>query len=397
MSTSTGTPVWRLVAERELRTKLRDKTFLAGIAFSLVLLVVALVVSSFVGGGSDDYDVAVTDQGSSQVVEQAQTALRATGSTDDTVASRSFDDVSAAEAAVRDGDVDAALLPAGDGYEVVGNDEVDSSLRTALATAVSKSALASNAAEAGVEVSALQQGTGLEQRLLDPEADQSGALQGVAFGFVIIFFVTALGFGMSIAQSVVQEKESRVVEILAAAVPIRAMLWGKIAGNTALALGQVVLLVAVAMVGLNLTGQGGLVASVGPAVGWYVALFVLGFVALASLWSVAGAMAGSQQDLQSTTLPAQMILLIPYMVSIFASDKVSEIMSMLPIVSTMTMPGRIAQGGVPLWQIGVAVLTTVVAAIVFVRIGTRLYERTLLQTGRKIGYREAFHMTDTAG
>ncbi|MFY0405607.1 ABC transporter permease [Solicola sp. PLA-1-18] len=398
MSTPTGsTPVWRLVAERELRTKLKDKTFLAGVGFSLALLVVALVVSSFLSGSSDDYDVAVTDQAATRVVDQAQTALRASGGSEDTVDARSFDDASAAEAAVRDGDVDAALLPTDDGYEVVGDDEVDSGLRAALATSVAAEALASNAADAGVEVSALQQGSELEQRLLDPDAAQSDGESAIAFGFVIIFFVTALGFGMSIAQSVVQEKESRVVEILAAAVPIRAMLWGKIAGNTVLALGQVVLLVAVAMVGLNLTGQGGLVASVGPAVGWYVALFVLGFVALASLWSVAGAMAGSQQDLQSTTLPAQMILLVPYMVSIFASDKVAEVMSMLPIVSTMTMPGRIAQGDVPLWQIGVAIGVTVLAAVVFVRVGTRLYERTLLQTGRKIGYREAFHMTDTAG
>jgi ABC-2 type transport system permease protein len=61
----------------------------------------------------------------------------------------------------------------------------------------------------------------------------------------------------------------------------------------------------------------------------------------------------------------------------------------LPIVSTMSMPGRIAEGHVPAWQIAVAITTTVAAAALFVRIGERLYERTLLHTSSRIGYREA--------
>jgi ABC-2 type transport system permease protein len=200
---------------------------------------------------------------------------------------------------------------------------------------------------------------------------------------------TALGFGMTIAQSVVQEKESRIVEILAAAVPIRALLWGKVIGNTVLALMQILLITGVAIVGLAVTGRGELLAGLGPAVAWYVALFVLGFVSLASLWSVAGSLASRQQDLQSTTVPGQLILFVPYFVSVFGNDQVKTVFSMLPIVSTMTMPGRIAEGDVPGWQIAVAIATTVAAAALFVRVGERLYERTLLHTSSRIGYREA--------
>ena len=102
------------------------------------------------------------------------------------------------------------------------------------------------------------------------------------------------------------------------------------------------LIAVVSMVGLAVTGKGALLSGLGPAVAWYIALFVLGFVSLASLWSVAGSVAGRQEDLQSTTLPGQMILFLPYFVSIFGSDQVKTVFSMLPIVSTMTMPGRIA-------------------------------------------------------
>ena len=62
---------------------------------------------------------------------------------------------------------------------------------------------------------------------------------------------------------------------------------------------------------------------------------------------------------------------------------------MLPIVSTMLMPARLAEGDVPVWQLGVAIAATLVAAVLFVRAGARIYERTLLRTGNRIGFRDA--------
>jgi len=170
------------------------------------------------------------------------------------------------------------------------------------------------------------------------------------------------------------------------------MLWGKIIGNTLLALVQIVLLVLVGAAGLAATGRGEVLGGLGPAALWYVLLFVLGFLALASLWTVAGSLATSQEDLQSTTLPGQALLFGPYLVAVSASESVQEVVSMLPIVSTMIMPGRIAQGEAPLWQIAVAVLATVIAALLLIRLGARLYERTLLQTSRRLTYREALRL-----
>jgi ABC-2 type transport system permease protein len=386
------TPTWRIVAEREVTTRVRDKSFLAGLAFTLVFLVGFFVVTSLIGGGADEYDVAVTSPEDRAVVAAAEQTLRQGGSEGATLTPRVVD-ADAAEDLVAAGDVDVALLPTGDGYELVGDDEVDTALGGALGAAVSSAALSVNAAEQDVDLAALNAGSQVDQRLLDPQADESGARSAVAFAFALVFLMSALGFGMAIAQSVTQEKESRVVEILAAAVPIRSLLWGKILGNTVLALGQVLLVVLVGVVGLAVTGRGELLAGIGPAVVWYVAFFVLGFLALAALWSVAGSLVSRQEDLQSTTLPAQMVLFVPYFVAAFGSEEVRTVMSMLPIVSTMVMPGRMAEGAVPAWQIGVAIVLTVLAAVAFVRIGSRIYERTLLRTGGKIGYREALRLT----
>ena len=391
-STSTRTtPVWRIVAEREFMTKVRDKTFIGATVFTLLFLIGFFVVGSIIDGNSDDFDVAVVGGQDSALVQQAEALLQA-DNPDASITVEEVDDLAAAEVSVREGDADAALVRGDDGYELLGDDEIDTGLRAALTTAVSRDVLERNAAAQGVDLEALNEGTDIDVRLLDENADESGARSVVAFAFALVFFMTALGFGMSIAQSVTQEKESRVVEILAAAVPIRSLLWGKIIGNTVLALGQVVLLVAVGLVGLAITGRRELLTGISWAALWYVLFFVLGFLALAALWSVAGSLASRQEDLQATTMPGQLILIVPYFMSVLASEQIQTIVSMLPIVSTMVMPGRMAQGDVPWWQIAVAIAATLVAAAVFVRVGSRLYERTLLRTGGRIKYRDAFKL-----
>jgi ABC-2 type transport system permease protein len=390
------TPWWRLVAQREVTTRVREKSFLIGIGLT-VLFLIAFFVAAAVFGGPEDYDVAVVGPEEAALVEQAQGVLRgadsaegsADGSEQATIDAVEVADTPAAEQAVTEGEVDAALLATGEGYELVGDDGVDTSLAAAVAQVVSASALQQNATEQGVDLTALDAGTQVDQRLLDPGAGDSDARSTVAFAFTLIFLMTAFAYGMAIAQSVVVEKETRVVELLAAAIPIRSLLWGKILGNTALALGQLLLVVVVGVGGLVVTGRTELLSGIGPAVGWYLAFFVLGFLALAALWSVAGSLAGRQEDLQSTTLPMQMLLFIPYFVSAFASDAVNEVVSMVPVASSMVMPARMAQESVPGWQIAVAIVLTVLAAVVFVRIGSRIYERTLLRSDGKIGLREA--------
>ena len=79
------------------------------------------------------------------------------------------------------------------------------------------------------------------------------ALMIATFAFAILFMFSAMTFGMQIAQSVVTEKESRIVEILAEAVPIRQLLIGKVVGNSLLALSQVVLIVAGHALGVLVT------------------------------------------------------------------------------------------------------------------------------------------------
>jgi ABC-2 type transport system permease protein len=115
---------------------------------------------------------------------------------------------------------------------------------------------------------------------------------------------------------------------------------------------------------------------------------VIGFVGLAAVWSVAGSLVTRQEELQASTLPAQALLLIPYILSVAASKTVLAWISVIPIWSSLIMPGRIATGDATWWQVALALGLAVLAAIGLVRLGARLYERTLLQTAHRSSYRE---------
>ncbi len=382
-----GTPAWRLVAENEVRTRLRQKSFLITTAISVVIIVVGILAASFFSERPQDRTVGVVDDAGTAVVTAAGEVAAATNDRL-TVEAETFSDAGAVETALRDGEVDAAVLPADDGFEIVGDDEVPSELSGPLQTAASSTVLERNAQEQGVDLTELQRGADVQERLLSDDAND-GLGTATSFVFIILFFIVAIGSGMMIAGSVAQEKESRVVEILAATVPIRQLLWGKILGNTVLAVGQVVLFVVAGGIGLIFSDLDFGDTRLGPALAWYVVFFVIGFTALASLWAVAGALASRQQDLQSTTAPAQTLLFIPYFGYFFGNDLVREILSMTPVVSAMIMPARMATETVPLWQTGIAVVGTVVVTALIIRLAARVYERTLLRTGDKISYRDA--------
>ncbi|GAA1163833.1 ABC transporter permease [Kribbella jejuensis] len=375
---------WVLIAEREVTTKLRDKTFVGSTVVMLLIVIAATILPAVLAGNSGPSKIGVVDESGAKVVQQASTTAGGKGYEVVRLADRS-----AATKAVTDGDVKAALLPGDDGYVVLGKDHVDSGIESALREAVASVGTAANAAKAGLTPAELHVGTKVQVDLLKPGPLPDVVSQFVNVGLALVFYMTALGFGMMIAQSVVQEKESRVVEILAAAVPIRSLLWGKVLGNTALALGQIVIIAGASLIGLLATDQAAILEVVAPVAGWFVVFFVLGFVALAGLWAVAGSLATRQEDLGSTTLPGQMILMIPFFFSVFAGSSAKTVASFVPIASSMSMPGRMLTEDVPVWQPLVAIALLLAATVLIVRMGARLYERTLLQTGRRLGYREA--------
>lgn len=388
--TDSGQPTsaWRIVAEREVRARFGEKSFVWGFVVMLVLSWGGLVALDVFGDRDTTYDIGVVGAPSDLGSDLGSGLEEALGE-GYVVETEDYDDRPAAETAVTEGDLDAALVLDRDAWTLIGSSEVDAPLESAVRSSVAGAALARNAAAQDVDLEALDAGADVQVDLLAPEAEDVDQRKAVAFGLSLVFYLVAMLFGLQIAQSVVAEKESRVVEILAAAISTRALLWGKIAGNTVLALGQVVILVGGGLAIFAVLGNDTLLSGVGPAMVWFLAFFALGFIALAALWSAAGALASRVQDVASTTMPLQMVLLAGYLIGAVADGLVLDIASQVPVISAIVMPGRLAYDDVALWEILLSLALNAVAAVLLVRLGARIYDHNLMQTSRKIGFGEA--------
>ena len=188
----------RLVAGRELRVKLRDKTFLFSTLLFVLIAVGSTVLPTMFSGGASSVAVA-SDDALAGKLRDAGLDVRVAADP---------------ERLVRDGDVDAAVVP---GPQVLAMQEAPDDVVEALSTAP-------------------------EIRLLDPDAVDPVVAFLVPFLFAMVFFLTSLTFGLQIAQSVTEEKQTRMVEILVAAVPVRALLAGKVIAGGILAMAQVALI-----------------------------------------------------------------------------------------------------------------------------------------------------------
>lgn len=352
----------RLVAEREIVTQTRSKGFWFSFGVMVIGIFALTILPKVFGGG--DPSVATVGAAAEEAVATAA------------VDAQPAADVAAAEAMVRSGDVDAAVVPDPGGESPIG-------LRVIALTD-----------EPTEVVSALSVAPPVD--LLDPAVVSEGVLFIVSFVFALVFFMLSLGFGMTIAQSVVTEKQTRIVEILVATVPVRALLAGKISGLSLLAFGQVAVLALLTPIALRIGGQEELLDMIGGALGWFVPFFVLGFVLLAGMWAVAGALVSRQEDLSSSTSLVMSLVMVPYLGVILGHDNetVMTVLSHLPFSAPVAMPIRLFSGDAQAWEPFVSLAVLVVSLVGCVLAASRLYSGSLLQTGGKVKVGQAWTHRD---
>ena len=340
-----------MVAEREVVTQVRTKSFIISTAVLLGAVLVSIVAGALLSGQDDATRVAVVGS-AAEAVEDAE-GLEAVEA----------DDEAAARRLVSDGEVTAAVVPddAVLGYRVLALDESPLDVVTALSVAP-------------------------EVELLEPSGTDEGLRYLVSFGFGLVFLMSAAGFGATIAQSTVQEKQSRVVELLLAAVPSRALLAGKILGNSLLAFAQTAAIAAMAVLGLLVTGQDDVLAMLGTPLLWFVGFFLVGFVLLAAMYAASASLVSRFEDVNTVLTPAMMITMIPYFGVIFFNDNeaVLTALSYVPFSAPVAMPMRLFLGTASWWEPLVALVILLATTAVVIAIGAKIYERSLLRTGPRV-------------
>ncbi|HEU4337743.1 MAG TPA: ABC transporter permease [Nocardioides sp.] len=381
-------PAWLLVTRREVVSRITDKSFLLGTAFMVVLIAGFIGFNAWQEERTETVTLAATPDAAAMATAIADAAPDVDEDVEVTVVA--VDDRTAAEAALRDDDVDAWLHPTEDGWQLTSESSEQGSLTDVVRTVVSQQVLADNAADVGSTVEDLQAGSTVTTAFLRGDAEKAGVADAVGFVFVFLFYFAALVFGMQLASSVIEEKQSRIVEIIAAAIPLRHLLAGKVLGNTALAMIQLLVYLAVGLVGLSFTSYKSYVPALSGPTAWFIAFFLAGFVALACLWAVAGSLASRTEDLQATSTPLTMLMLVMFFGGLSLDGRGQVIASFVPPVSAVVMPKRILAGGVEWWEPLLALGLLAAFAAVTVWVGERLYRRALLQTGGRVSLRQAW-------
>ncbi|MFF2395156.1 ABC transporter permease [Nocardia sp. NPDC058114] len=386
--------VWRIVAAREIAVKLRDRNFVISTVVTLVVIVASLILTGFLSSRPDKIDVAVAGSDTSVVLETANTLASGAG-TDTSFTARPVADRAAVEQLVREDAVDVGLVPAEpSGWQLIGKTAEDDAAATYITAAAQQLALQRNAAAAGVSLDELGRGATVTYGLLEQGAIDPGLARSISFVFAFLFYMASVLFGMSIAQSVVEEKQNRIVEILASAIPLRQLLIGKVVGNAALAFAQLAVFVGAGLIGLAVTGKGAQLGQIAGAAGWFIVFFLVGFLALASLWAVAGALATRSEDLQSTSTPLGLLIMIVLFAGIFLTGTARVIGSYVPIMSIVAMPARLADGTAAWWEPFIALALMAIATYGIVVIAEKIYRRSLMQTQARLTMRQALALED---
>lgn len=374
---------WQIVATREVTTKVKDKTFIFSTVFTLVIILAAIIVPSFLNRGGTDYTVATLDDRASSLVTAGEQYL----TDEDTLTATTVADEAAGRQLVEAGEADALLTFTEGTWELTFASSVSQTLTTALSQGIATTVTAENAAAQGVDLTALNAGTVLTTGVYSGE-DNSLMATFIGLGFAMIFYMTTIIFGIAIANSVVEEKQNRIVEIIATAIPLSQLLAGKIIGNILLAVGQIAAYAAVALVALNVNGTADTFGWALPSAGWFVAFYIVGFAAIATVWAAVGAMSARTEDVANLSNPITFLLVGALFAGLYTQGTALQVVSLLPVVSSIAMPMRLLTEDVALWEPLLALALTLLAAVALTRWGARVYRTNIMRGGSSVSWKQ---------
>lgn len=379
----------KLVANREISARAKDKSFLISTLITLGVIL-AVIVLNVATSGEDSFTVGYIGKGARSIAELVESS---SDRFDTEVKLESFDDAAGARAALTDGGVDAVITDDALMFNESDPGQLEALAQTAYANAQVESELRSQGLD-DQEIAQALNPEPLRVELLDPPDPDQEQNSGVAFFGVLMLYGQILGYGYWVAMGVVEEKSSRVVELLLSTIRPRELLAGKVIGIGLLGLAQLLFVAGLGLATALITGAIDLPGSAITTVLNVLLWFVLGYAFYSCLFAVAGAVAARQEDLQSTTSPLSMLILASLFGAIFVANNPDSIVGMigtlLPFSAPLIVPVRAATGDIELWNV-VASLAIMGGSIFgLIRMAGRLYSGAILRTGGTVKLREAW-------
>ncbi|HEX3706706.1 MAG TPA: ABC transporter permease [Mycobacteriales bacterium] len=388
-----------LVADREIRQRLRGRTFRVTTLITLLAVGAAIVIPTIGHGGADKSKVAITGTLTAQEQSVIRTAGRQVGATVEILDEPSSE---AAIADVRHGKVDLAVLA---GEQVIvdhaltaSDDSTEAQAARTIALLLARDNAVTTAGLTPQQIATIGHIQPLPIRGLTSPKGGSSSDQGTAtIGLILLFFMLSQ-YGTWTLIGVMEEKASRVVEVLLAAVRPTQLLGGKVLGIGTLVFGQATILVGFAL-GLGAAVGSNVLTGTSPSVlvailGW----LVLGYGFYSWVFAAAGSMVERQDQVQALIFPITIPLLVGYVASVTAvgtehASAFVTALAYLPPTAPFAMPALVAVHAVTWWQLTLSALLSVASTVAMARLAAKIYQRAVLRTGGRVPLRDVIAIT----
>ena len=392
-----------LVARREILERVRGRIFRVGTIIILLIVAGAIVIPKIhsnsttppqqvgvVGGSGGTAASAASAASVTQVVKysgkQAQTPVHVV----------SEPSVQSAEAALRSGKLDVVVV---DGHKIVTNQPVagsTSDTATLVQVLAPELGVLNSYEAAGLtpqQIGQVAQSHAVPVESLQPNHNaKRGVNKGTSVIGVVLIFLMLTQYNTWILMGVMQEKASRVVEVLLATVRPVQLLGGKVLGIGLVALGQAALIVATAFIVSKAVGSS-LLNGTGPVLILSdLVWLVLGYAFYCWLYAAAGSMAERQDQVQTLALPLSLPILIAYIYSITVASTgnpslLFKVLAYFPPTAPFAMPVLVGLNQVAWWQFLISCALAIVGTAVMAWFAAGVYRRAVLQSGQRVSVR----------
>ncbi|CAM3810935.1 ABC transporter permease [Occultella aeris] len=388
--------VWQ-VAAREVRTRLFAKATIISTLVVLVLIVAGVVAVKIIG----DNDAASAGEQVGIAAETADlgpgliAAAEAAGYPIELTETTSRD----ATTAITDGDLAAFVSGDPQAPVLLVEDSPAPELLTALTTASQQYVMSSAISDLGGDPAQIGADVAAAAPTVEALSTDESEFDPYAFIVAIVtcslLLFTLLQSGSLIAMGVVEEKVSRVVEILLATIRPAQLMGGKVLGIGIVGLVQLVVFGGAAAIAAAATGLlDGVDLNLGSAFVWMLVWFFLGFALYAVLFGGFAALVSRQEDIGAVTTPMIFGMMAPFYLAIYLvpslpDSPVVRILSQVPFFAPFMMPVRQAFDSVEVWELALSIALCVAFVPLLVWLSGRVYSRAVLNTGGRMKLKDA--------